>query len=51
MTVNANSIVPYVIQIKNGVMKHVSVNVKIMVCPKKIIGEILAHGFVKTISI
>ena len=46
MIVNANSIVQHVIQIKNGIMKHVNVNVKIIVHTKKIIA-ILAHVFVK----
>ena len=33
--VNANSIVQHVIQIKNGIIKHVNVNVKIIVSAKK----------------
>ena len=37
MIVNANSIVQYVIQNKNGIKKHVNVNVKIVVSAKKII--------------
>ena len=48
MIVNANSIVQYVIQIKNGIMKHVNVNVKIMV--KKIKVGILAHAYVRIVS-
>ena len=35
MVVNANSIVQHVTQIKNGIIKHVNVNVKIIVSAKK----------------
>ena len=35
--VNANSIVKHVIQIKNGIIKQISVNVNIIVSAKKII--------------
>ena len=35
MIVNANSIVQHVIQIRNGLIKHVNVNVKIIVSAKK----------------
>ena len=49
--VNANSIVQYIIQIKNGIIKHVHVNVKIIVHAKKIKVGILAHVFVKIVSI
>ena len=35
MVVNANSIVQHVIQIKNGITKHVNVNVKVIVHAKK----------------
>ena len=35
MIVNANSIAQYVIQIKNGTIKHVNVNIKIIVGAKK----------------
>ena len=49
--VNANSIVQYVIQIKNGIIKHVNVNVNIIVCTKKIIVGIPAHVFVRIVSI
>ena len=41
--VNPNSIVQYVIQIKNGIIRHVSVNVKIILHAKKIIVEILTY--------
>ena len=34
--VNANSIVQYAIQIKNGVIKHVNVNVKITIHEKRL---------------
>ena len=48
--VNANSIVQYKSQIKNGVIKHVNVNVKITPGAKNIFG-ILAHAFVRTVKI
>ena len=50
MTVNA-IIVQHVYQNKNGVMKHVNVNVKIIVSTKKIIVGIVAHVFVRIASI
>ena len=37
MIVNANLIVQHVIENKNGTIKHVNVNVKIIVSVKKII--------------
>ena len=49
--VNANSIVQHVIHIKNGTMKHVNVNVKIIISAKKIIVGLLAHAFVRKVSI
>ena len=39
------------IQIENGIIKHVNVNVKIIVHAKKVIVGILAHAFVRTTSI
>ena len=51
MIVNANSIVAHVIQTKNGIIKHVNVNVKIIISVKKIIVGILAHVFVKIVRI
>ena len=51
MVVNANSIVHHVIQIKNGIIKHVNVNIKIIASAKKIIVGILAHVLVTTVSI
>ena len=42
---NANSIIQQVIQIKNGIIKHVYVNVNIIVKAEKIIFGILAHVF------
>ena len=48
---NANSIIQLSIQIKNGIMKHVNVSVKIIAHAKKIIVGILAHAFVRMISI
>ena len=51
MIVNANSIVQHVIQIKNEIIKHVNVNVKVIIIAKKIIPRILAHVFVRIASI
>ena len=51
MIVNANSIVQHVIQIKNGIIKHLNVNVKIIMSAKKIIVGILANVFVRIVSI
>ena len=51
MIVNAISIVQHVIQIKNRIIKHANVNVKIMISAKKIIVRILAHIFVRTTTI
>ena len=48
---NANSIVQLVIQIKNGIMNHVNVNVKIIISTKTIIVGILAHVSVRIVSI
>ena len=45
--VNANSIVYNLIQIKNGIIKYVYVNEKIMVIAEKILVGILAHVFVR----
>ena len=45
--VNANLIVLYVIQIKYGIMKHVNVNMQIVVSAKKIIVGILAHALLR----
>ena len=44
--VNANSIIQYVIQIKNGITKLVNANLTIIESAKKIIVGILAHAFV-----
>ena len=41
--VNANSIVQNVIQIKNGIIKHANVNVKIIKIAKNIIVRILVQ--------
>ena len=51
MTVKANSVVKHVIQIKNGIIKHVNISVKIIVHLKKIIVGILAHVFVRIATI
>ena len=40
-----------IIQIKNRILKHVNVNIKIIVRAKKIIGGTLAHIFVRIVSI
>ena len=45
--VNVNSIAEYVIQIKNGVIKQVNVDVKVIVSAEKVIVGILAHVFVR----
>ena len=50
MILNANSIVQHVIQIKNGVTKHVNGNVKIIINGKKMVVEILVHAFVRIAS-
>ena len=49
--VKANSIVQHVIQIKNGIIKHVNMNVKIIVSSKKVIAGIPASVFVRIVSI
>ena len=46
-----SSIVQQVIQIKNGIIKHANVKVKITVSTKKIIVKILAQAFVRIVSI
>ena len=47
MIANANSIVQYAIQIKNGIMKHPNVSVKINISTKKIKVGIHPHAVVK----
>ena len=47
MIVNANSMVQYEIQNKNGMIKHINVNAKFAISVKKIIVGILAHVFVR----
>ena len=49
--VNASPIVQHVIQFKNGIMKYVNVNVKVIASAKKIIVVILAHVLVRIASI
>ena len=49
--VNANSVVQHVIQIKTGIMINVKASVKSIVRAKNIIVEILAHVFVRIVSI
>ena len=48
---NANLIFKHVIQIKNRIRNYVNANVKIIAHTKKIIVGILAHVFVKMVSI
>ena len=48
---NVYSIGQLAIQIKNGIMKHVNVSVKITVYAKKIKAGILEHVFVRMVSI
>ena len=50
-TVTANSIVQHPIQIKNGIIKHVNMNAKVIIHTTKIIVGILAHVFVRMVSI
>ena len=51
MIANANLIIQLAIQIKNGIMKHANVSVKIILHTKTFIAEILAHALVKMVSI
>ena len=48
---NANSIAQHVIQIKNGIIKYVNVNVKIIISATNIIVGNLAGVFVRIASI
>ena len=50
VTVYANSLVQHVIQITNGIMKHINLSVKVIVSENEIIVGILAHVFVKIIT-
>ena len=49
--VNGNSILQHVVQIKNGIIKHVNENVKANIRAEKIIVGILAHVFMSIVSI
>ena len=49
--VNTNSVVQPVIKIKNWIIKHANVNVKVIVHGKNIVVGILAHVFVRIVSI
>ena len=49
MIANSNSIAHHVIQIKNEIIKHVNMNVKMIVVQKIIVG-ILVHVFVKMVK-
>ena len=50
MILNANPLVQHVNQIRNGIMKHVNVSVKIIANAEKIVG-ILVHAIVRNESI
>ena len=47
---NTNFILQHVIQIKDGIIKHINANLKIIISAKKIIVSILASAFVKIAS-
>ena len=49
--VNENSIAQNLIKIKNGIIKHVNANVKIILHAKIVMVGILAHVFVGKVSI
>ena len=51
MIANANLIIQLAIQIKNGIMKHANVSVKIILHTKTFIVETLAHALVKMVNI
>ena len=51
MNLYASLIVKHVIQIEIGVIKHVNVNVNVIAPAKKITVGILAHAFVRIVSI
>ena len=51
MIANANLIVQFTIQIKNGIMKHIIASAKFIVHAKKIIVGILAHVFLRMVII
>ena len=51
VSVNANSMVQHIIQIKNGIIKHVNVSIKIIVSAKKIIVGILVDVCVRIASL
>ena len=46
-----SKLIQHIIQIKNGIMKHVNVSVKIIVHTEKIIIRILAHIFASTLKL
>ena len=51
MVLNVNSIVQHVLRIKNGIMRNVNVSVKSTGRAKKVIVGILAHVFLRIVSI
>ena len=51
VTVDVNSIVQHVLQIKNGKMANVNMSAKIIAPAKRVIVGILAHGSVGTVGI
>ena len=48
---NGNSIVQHIIQITNGILINVNLSLKSVISAKKIIAGILAHVFVRIVSI
>ena len=48
---NANSVVQHVINIKNGTIKHVNMNVRTIASAKKIIFGILTYVFARIANI
>ena len=51
MILNANSIEQHEIQINNGIIKHINMHVKIIMSAKMFTVGILAHVFVRIVSI
>ena len=49
--VNGNSIVQHIIQITNGILINLNLSLKSVISAKKIIAGILAHVFVRIVSI
>ena len=51
LIVNGNSIVQHIIQITNGILINLNLSLKSVISAKKIIAGILAHVFVRIVSI